>query len=146
MKKVMATGVFDILHIGHLYYLSEAKKLGDHLVVVVARDETVKRLKREPIVPEHHRLEMIRALKVVDEAYLGERDDFYRIVEMIKPDIIALGYDQKHDEYEIKKELERRGVCVEIVRIPCMKHDLLATRRIIEKVLRVYAHEKNRHS
>jgi FAD synthetase len=134
-RVVLATGVFDILHMGHLYYLSEAKKLGDRLVVVVARDETASRLKRRPIVPEHLRLEMVRGLKPVDEALLGDRDDFYKVVEMVRPRIIALGHDQSHDPGRIKKELGDRGLDVEVVRLPCLKHDLMATRRIIERIL-----------
>ena len=134
-RVVLATGVFDILHMGHLYYLNEAKKLGDRLVVVVARDETASRLKRRPIVPEHLRLEMVRGLKPVDEAVLGDRDDFYKVVEMVRPDIIALGHDQAHDPEKIARELEGRGIKAEVVRLPCLKHDLMATRRIIEKIL-----------
>jgi FAD synthetase len=132
---VLATGVFDILHLGHLYYLTEARKLGDRLVVVVARDETAKRIKRPPIVPEHLRLEMVRCLKPVDEAVLGDRDDFYRVVEHIKPDIIALGHDQRHDPEKIRAELAKRGLGATVVRLPCLKHDLMATRRIIERIL-----------
>jgi FAD synthetase len=134
-RVVLATGVFDILHMGHLYYLTEAKKLGDWLVVVVARDETASRLKRRPIVPEHLRLEMVRGLKPVDEAVLGDRDDFYKVVEIVRPDMIALGHDQAHDPEKIARELEGRGIKAEVVRLPCLKHDLMATRRIIEKIL-----------
>ncbi|MGQ9583410.1 MAG: adenylyltransferase/cytidyltransferase family protein [Thermoplasmatota archaeon] len=134
----MATGVFDILHLGHLYYLSEARKLGDRLVVVVARDDTARRLKRRPIVPEHLRLEMVRALKPVDEALLGDKDDFYRVVEEIAPDVIALGHDQTHDPGKIKEELRERGLSAEVVRLPCLEHDLMATRRIIERILDAY--------
>ena len=137
-KVVLATGVFDILHMGHLYYLTEAKKLGDRLVVVVARDETASRLKRRPIVPEHLRLEMVRGLKPVDEAMLGDRDDFYKVVETVRPHIIALGHDQAHDPGRIQKELGGRGIRVEVVRLPILKHDLMATRRIIERILDAY--------
>ena len=71
MVKVMATGTFDLLHLGHIYYLKESKKLGDKLVVVVATEATVKRLKHEPVNPEDIRLKIIKELKIVDEAYLG---------------------------------------------------------------------------
>ena len=90
----MASGTFDLLHMGHIYYLREAKKLGDRLVVVVATDATVRRLKHEPVTPEHVRLNLIRELRIVDEAYLGHRDDMYTVVEEIQPDVIALGFDQ----------------------------------------------------
>lgn len=135
---VLATGVFDILHPGHLYYLTEARKLGDRLVVVVARDETAMRLKRRPVVPEHLRLEMVQCLKPVDEAVLGDRDDFYRVVEAIRPDIIAIGHDQRHDPEKIQAELGKRGLKARVVRLPCLKHDLMATRRIIERILEAF--------
>ena len=80
MVKVMATGTFDLLHMGHIYYLKEAKKLGDKLTVVVAKDSTVRMLKHEPINPEEIRLDLIKEVKVVDEAYLGYEDDMYAIV------------------------------------------------------------------
>jgi len=132
---VLATGVFDILHPGHLYYLTEARKLGDRLVVVVARDETAMKFKRRPVVPEHLRLEMVQCLKPVDEAVLGDRDDFYHVVEAIRPDIIAIGHDQRHDPDRIRADLEKRGLEARVVRLPCLKHDLMATRRIIERIL-----------
>jgi len=132
--RVMATGVFDILHTGHLFFLMEAKKLGDELVVVVARDITAKKRKREPIVPEHLRLEMIKGLKPVDMAVLGDTSDYYRIVEVLKPDIIVLGHDQDHNADKIRAELARRGLKVEVVRLPLLKHDILATTRIIERI------------
>ena len=135
---MLATGVFDILHPGHVYYLAEARRLGDRLVVVLARDETARRLKRTPIVPEHLRLEMVRCLKPVDDAVLGDRDDFYRVVSEIDPDIIALGHDQRHDPEKIRAELEKRGLRARVVRLPCLKHDLLATRRIIERILEAF--------
>ena len=74
MVRVMATGVFDLLHPGHVYFLEEAKQLGDELVVVVARDQTARRLKHEPYVPEHIRRQMVEALKPVDRAILGSLD------------------------------------------------------------------------
>ena len=136
--RVMATGVFDILHTGHLYFLHQARELGDELVVVVARDITAKKRKREPIVPEHLRLEMVRGLKPVDMAFLGGTEDYYRIVEVLKPDIIALGYDQDHNADKIKKELRKRGLKVDVVRLPVLKHDLMATRRIVDKIAKLY--------
>lgn len=136
--KVMATGVFDILHTGHLFFLREARELGDELVVVVARDVTARRRKREPIVPEHLRVEMVRGLKPVDQAVLGDTTDYYRVVEVIRPDIIVLGYDQDHNAAKIKQELKKRGLDVEVVRLPVLKHDLLATRRIVDKIASLY--------
>ena len=94
MTRVMASGVFDIVHSGHLHYLQEARRLGDELVVVVATDATVRRRKHEPIIPEKMRLELVSALKPVDAAVLGGEGDMFAVVENVRPDIIAIGYDQ----------------------------------------------------
>jgi len=133
--RVMATGVFDLLHLGHLHYLKEAKKLGDELIVVVATDATVRKEKHEPITPENMRMEMVASLKPVDRAVLGYEADRNRIVEEIKPDIIAVGYDQKHDLEKIKQELSKRGLNVKVVRLPQFDHDLNGTRKIIKKII-----------
>lgn len=133
--RVMATGVFDLLHPGHLYFLQEARKLGDELVVVVARDQTARRLKHEPYVPEHLRREMVEALKPVDRAVLGSTTDIYETVVRERPQIIALGHDQLWDEQEVERECARRGVKVKVRRIGLLPHDELATRRIVERIL-----------
>ncbi|MFQ6128358.1 MAG: adenylyltransferase/cytidyltransferase family protein [Thermoplasmata archaeon] len=135
MVRVMASGVFDLLHTGHLHYLVEAKKLGDELVVVVARDSTVRREKHEPITPENVRRELVDALKPVDKAVLGKEGDMFEVVEELRPDIIALGYDQKHDEEAIKAELKSRGLDVKVVRLSKLGTDLDGTRKIIQKVV-----------
>ena len=135
MVRVMATGVFDLLHPGHLYFLSEARKLGDELVVVVARDQTARRLKHETYVPEHVRREMVEALKPVDRAILGSTTDIYETVVAERPQVIALGYDQVWNEKEVERECGRRGVAVKVVRIGPLPHNELATRRIIERIL-----------
>jgi FAD synthetase len=145
MVKVMATGTFDLLHPGHIYYLKEAKKLGDTLAVVVATDATVRKLKHEPVNPEEIRLNLIKELKIVDKAYLGHEDDMYEIVEEIKPDIIALGFDQIHDENKIKSELKKRKINAKIVRLSEFKggSDLEGTRRIISKIISAYEFQKS---
>lgn len=135
MVRVMASGVFDLLHTGHLHYLEEAKKLGDELIVVVARDSTVRREKHEPITPEEVRRELVDAMKPVDKAVLGREGDMYGIVEEIQPDIIALGYDQEHDEEVIRNELKKRGLNVDVVRLSKLGTDLDGTRKIIQKVV-----------
>ena len=133
--RVMATGVFDLLHPGHVFFLTEARKLGDELVVVVARDQTARRLKHEPYVPEHIRRQMVEALKPVDRAILGSTTDIYQTVVDEKPDIIALGHDQLWNEAEVERECARRGVPVKVIRLKVLPHDELATRRIVEKIL-----------
>ncbi|UCF07343.1 MAG: FAD synthase [Thermoplasmata archaeon] len=139
MVRVMATGVFDILHLGHIYFLEEAKKLGDELVVVVAMDKTAEQLKHNPITSQDMRVKLVSALKPVDRAVLGYEGDRYKIVQELKPDIIALGYDQKHDEEKIKNDLKDLGMDVKVVRLePFVDHDLDGTRKIIRKVVDWY--------
>ena len=145
MVKIMATGTFDILHMGHIYYLKEAKKLGDTLIVIVACDSTVRKMKHEPVTSEKMRLQLIKELKIVDDAYLGKKDDIYKIVEEIKPDIITLGYDQIHDEKVIRQNLEKRNIKAKIIRLSKYKkiEDLNGTRKIISKIISAYEFQKN---
>ncbi|RLF47216.1 MAG: FAD synthase [Thermoplasmata archaeon] len=147
MARVMASGVFDLIHIGHLHYLEEAKKYGDELIVVVACDETVRKKKHEPIMPAEERRKLVEALKPVDKAVIGYEDDFLRIVEEIKPDVIALGYDQHFEGLE--EMLKKRGIKAKIVRCGKYDGDLNKTRKIIEKIRsmkELYKNEENRHS
>jgi len=118
MKKVMCAGTFDIIHPGHLYYLSEAKKYGDRLIVVVARDATSKTFKGSaPLHSEKERLEAVRMLKIVDESVLGKQGDIFNIFEEIKPDVICLGYDQNVQKQQVEDELKKRGIKADVVRI-----------------------------
>ena len=117
MTRVMATGVFDILHLGHIHFLKESKKLGDELVVVVARDSTAGKRGKTPVFNESARLQMVKELKPVDRAVLGHQGDIYSTVEDIKPDIITLGYDQSFDPDEITRKCSEIGLHVKVVRI-----------------------------
>lgn len=140
MVRVMATGVFDLLHPGHIHYLTEARRLGDELVVVVARSSTAQRLKHRPIVSEEQRVEMVAALKPVDRAILGNEGNIYDILTDVHPDVIALGYDQLHDERKILEECQKRGLGdTKVVRLPKFEADLAGTRKIIAKVAEYYA-------
>ena len=130
----MATGVFDLLHPGHLYFLREARKLGDELWVVVARDQTARRFKHEPIMPEASRLQMVEALKPVDRAVLGHEGNIYEILDEIRPDVVAIGFDQVHDENRILEECRKRGLATKVVRLPKFEGDLDGTRKIVRKV------------
>ena len=95
MKKIMVFGTFDILHPGHLNFFKQAKKLGDYLIVIIGRDETVQKIKgRFPQNNEKKRLDKIKQQKIVDKTLLGNLDDPYKIIKQEKPDIVALGYDQ----------------------------------------------------
>lgn len=133
--RVMAAGVFDLLHTGHLHYLEQARSYGDELVVVVARDASVARRKHDPITPEEMRLELVRALKPVDRAILGHKEDHFKTVEELVPDIIALGHDDYHDEDEVQAECARRGLQIQVVRVSKHEDDLAGTRRIVRRIL-----------
>lgn len=126
MTRVLATGTFDILHPGHLTYLEEARKLGDELWVIVARDVHVKH-KPPPLMPEKQRLRMVAALKAVDRALLGSSRDIFEFLPDIRPDVIALGPDQHFDEKWLEAELAKRGLRARIVRVRAVEPHLLAS-------------------
>lgn len=116
-KKVLAFGTFDIFHKGHEFYLKEAKKHGNMLNVVVARDSTVKQLKgKSPLNNELKRLAKIKNLDYVDNAFLGYEGDKYKIIKELKPDVICLGYDQGYFTNNLKIILKKRGLNPKIIK------------------------------
>jgi FAD synthetase len=122
MTKIMAQGVFDIIHPGHLHYFRESKSLGDELVVVIARDSRVKE-EKGLFFDEEERREMVEALKPVDKAVLGSEGDIYSTVEEIDPNVITLGYDQEHDEEKVRDMAKNAtGHEVEVKRISGLKN------------------------
>ena len=135
MVRVMASGVFDILHTGHISYLEQAKAMGDELYVVVASDETVRKRKHEPITPESMRVRIVSSLKVVDKAILGNSTgDIYTILDVVKPDIIVLGFDQTFDEAQLESDLRSKGFHIQVRRADKSGEDLEATRKIVRKI------------
>lgn len=121
-KRVLASGAFELLHPGHVRFLVEAKRVGgegSRLVVVVARDETIRRRKgREPILGEEARREIISMLKPVDEVILGHVPfSFEKVIEEVKPDIVVFGYDQEDLMREFMKFVESRGLNVKVVKL-----------------------------
>lgn len=115
MKKVMVFGTFDIVHPGHHHFLKEAKEYGDHLIVVVARDINVNKLKKhQPVYSEDERLEAVQKLGIADKVILGsETDPFTRIKEE-KPHVIALGYDQKFYIDELEDNIDDDVIIVRL--------------------------------
>ena len=105
IRVVLVGGVFDLLHVGHIHTLKSAKLLGDVLITVVATDSTVSNLKKNRKIyhDEKSRLELVSSIKFVDKAVIGRKKSIYDTVEFVRPDIIALGYDQIHDEIAMKK-------------------------------------------
>ena len=135
MRRVVATGTFDILHPGHLYYLEESRRLGDELHVIVARDANVKH-KPRPVIPEEQRLKMVAALKPVDYARLGDPVDIFRPIRDIRPAVITLGFNQHFNEDQLMTELAKRDLAAEIVRIGAYSGDALcSSRRIMTEIV-----------
>ena len=130
MKRVVATGTFDLLHPGHLYYLEQSKKLGDELFVIVARDTNV-RHKPAPIIPEEQRRRMVAALRCVDHAILGDKTDMFRPIDEIRPSIITIGFNQHFDEANLRQQLTARGLISDIVRIGKYGDDELCSSRLV---------------
>lgn len=140
MVRVLATGTFDILHPGHILYLTEAKALGDELYVIVARESMIKH-KPKPVIPEEQRAAMVSALRIVDKVILGSDNDLFEPLREIKPDIIALGKNQFFDEKELETKLRERGIMAKVVRIGSFeKCELCSSAAIIHKII-----ERGRH-
>ncbi|TLX83892.1 MAG: FAD synthase [Thaumarchaeota archaeon] len=118
IRVVLAGGVFDIIHPGHLHTLRAAKALGNVLIVVIATDSTAQKMKNR--IPLHNmelRREMVSSLSMVDYAMVGYEGDIFKTVKLVKPDIIALGYDQIHQEKFIVDGCKKIGVDVSIARL-----------------------------
>ena len=117
-KIVLAGGVFDIIHPGHIHTLNAAKALGGILVVAIATDKTAKKMKkRSPLHNQELRRELVSCLSMVDKAIVGHEDDIFQTVKEVKPNIIVLGYDQIHQEKFISDGCKRINLNVEIVRL-----------------------------
>lgn len=118
---VLVGGVYDILHLGHLAVLAEAKTYGDLLVVAVATDVTVETLKgRRPVFPEEDRRALVESLRPVDAAILGYEDvgmGYEQVIDEVKPNIIALGYDQDSVARMVTELVERKKLSIRVVRL-----------------------------
>ncbi len=138
LKVVLTGGVFDLLHEGHLLLLSEAKKLGDVLIVVIATDETVlKNKKRYPINNEKERVNIINSIKHVDLGVIGDKTDFLKVVEKFKPDLIVLGHDQTLDEKMLERNIKDRfGDAPRIIRIK-KRVEGKSTSKLISRILSI---------
>ncbi len=121
-KKVMCFGTFDLLHLGHLNYFQQAKNYGDYLIVVVARDQTKLKQRKKPLFTELERVALITHINIVDEVVLGYVGDHYQIILEKKPGVLCLGYDQQVSIRHLKKELAKRGMFPQIIRLKPFKH------------------------
>jgi FAD synthetase len=140
-RVVLASGTFDLLHLGHVRFLEEAKKAGGkdaELIVIVARDSTVKARKRKkPVMSEDQRRALVESLKVVDEAILGLEDfSIDDVIEKIKPDVIAVGHDQDGIEREVLKAIEKGKFVIEVAKIGRFgKRELDSSSKIVRKII-----------
>ncbi len=139
IKVVLAGGVYDVLHLGHLAALIEAKSLGDVLVAVVATDVTVGMLKgRKPIFPENDRRALVEGLKPVDKAILGYEDvgfGFEQVLMEVMPDIVAFGYDQENLEKTVREIIQRRSLKIQIVKLSRFEHEKFASSSSVRQKL-----------
>ncbi len=136
MKKVLAFGVFDILHEGHIRYLLEAKRQGDHLTVIITPDKNVLKAKgKMPVNPESERALIVGSLKMVDKAVVGFETDFYKkTLEAYTPDVIALGYDMAEKESDLEKKIAALGLKCAVKRMPAFNPEKNKSSHIKKKI------------
>jgi FAD synthetase len=139
---VLASGTFDLLHLGHVRYLEEAKKTGGEdaqLIVIVARDNTVKKRRgTTPIIPENQRRALVNSLKVVDEAILGYEDfNIGKVIQKVQPNVIALGYDRGDIDKTVKKYVDEKNLKIKVVKIGKFEaEELNSSRKIKQKIIK----------
>ncbi|MHA2425103.1 MAG: adenylyltransferase/cytidyltransferase family protein [Candidatus Thorarchaeota archaeon] len=150
-KRVLAAGKFDILHLGHLSYLEEARKLAGpngELIVIIARDDTITRERgAPPVFPQEQRRRLVEALDIVDKAIVGlQTDDHTLMVKDLKPDIIALGYDQRTDIQALETSFKERGVDTKILRLEKIDADGLCSSTLIRsRIIKFYRENGRPH-
>ncbi|MFA5134178.1 MAG: M15 family metallopeptidase [Patescibacteria group bacterium] len=136
MKKVLVTGTYDIIHPAHLKALKQARRCGDFLVAVVARDSTVERVKGyRPFFTETERVENLKKLRIANRVLLGNRGDKLKVVEALKPDVLCLGYDQIAFTEDLKKKLALRGLYPQIIRLRQFNQERYRTSKLHENGL-----------
>lgn len=148
MKTVMVFGTFDKLHAGHLNFFKQARHFGDKLIVVVARDKTVKQIKHNlPSQNENQRLEIIKQCGFADTAVLGNLGDKYRIIQDIKPDVICLGYDQNSFSDNLKEKLNSLNLgSIKIHRLKPYKENIYKTSKLRENNKKTKERKTQKHS
>jgi len=140
-RLVLASGTFDLLHLGHVKFLEAARNAGGEdakLIVIVARDSTVKDRKgKKPIMSEDQRRALVESLKVVDEAILGWEDfSINKVIERIKPDVIAVGHDQDGIEREVMRTIKEKHAEIEVAKIGRFgKRELDSSSKIVRKII-----------
>lgn len=132
----MLFGSFDIVHIGHLHVFKEAKKHGDHVTVVLARDKRIEEIKGiTPVHNELERKEFLSHIDLIDEVILGDSENVYAAIEEKKPDVIVLGYDQEHFVDKLENKLKDLTLNTEIIRLEPFKHETHKSGKIKDYIL-----------
>jgi len=132
----MIFGTFDILHPGHIDLFTQAKKLGDSLTVVVARDHRVANLKKDvPVHTEQERMNLLKHIDLIDTAIMGNNEDVYKVIQDNQPDIIALGYDQTHYTDKLEQKIKEFGLHTKVIRLKPYKQDTHKSTIIKQKIL-----------
>lgn len=145
-KRVIVFGTFDVVHEGHRSLFRQARHHGEELIVVVARDQTVKAVKgRLPHFREEKRRAAVEHEKLVDKAVLGSPDDKYAIIAELKPDIICLGYDQRTFVDQLPEELRKRGVTAEVVMLRPFKPEQYKSSKIKAHLASKGEHPRSNH-
>lgn len=134
MKRVMVFGVFDLLHPGHESFLRQAKKLGNFLIVSVARDVNVKKVKgKKPVFDEKKRMTHVKHLNLAKKVMLGDLKDPMSHIAKEKPDVIALGYDQATYVKDLVKQLQKYGLKTKVIRLRPFRPDVFKSSKIRAK-------------
>ncbi len=133
MKCVMVFGTFDLLHEGHINFLKQAKQYGNYLIVVIARDSNVRKIKGiDANQNEIQRLENVKKVSGVDKVVLGHEDDFYKVIEENKPHVLCFGYDQ--NKLHVEQELKKRNIKAEIITLPAFQPERYKSTLIRKKL------------
>jgi len=142
-KVVFTNGCFDLLHIGHIHCLREAKKWGEILIVGLNSDSSVRKIKGEerPIVPQRERAAILASLEMVDYVCIFDEDTPYRIISLLKPDCIVKGGDWRPEDVVGKDMVEGRGGRVVTVNIVEEK----STKGLIQKIIERYCPEPDKN-
>lgn len=137
MQKVMVFGSFDILHKGHENFLKQAHKFGDFLLVCLARDSTIKKIKNNyPVFKERERLLNLKKTGWADKIFLGDKKNYFKPILKFKPQVICLGYDQKFFIKELKEEIKKKSLKIKIVRLASFKPHLYKSSLLRKKYVR----------
>ena len=133
IKVVLTGGVYDIIHPGHIHTLKNSKQEGDLLIVSIARDNRVIKIKgRKPINNERRRTILVSSIRYVDFTLLGSKGDIFGVVKKIKPNIITIGYDQTHQISELRRRVKINNLNIKIKKldspIPYVKSSNLRTK------------------